>query len=73
MPCKWCGRPIWWKTENGGYVPYEDKALTIRHDCPNKPTGTPPTQPPKQTVPALTDDEILWVRNLRANLRDIKK
>jgi hypothetical protein len=71
--CKWCHQDIFWTQRDQQWIPYDDEARTIPHDCPNKPTGSsrPPSAP---TAPAtsdtakkikadpLTDEEIIFVR-----------
>ena len=31
--CKYCGREIHWQNITGLWVPFEDKACTVRHAC----------------------------------------
>lgn len=70
--CKYCGIPLFWQdAEDGSHVPYEDENYTVQHKCPKY---KKPAPPPKQSlVEPLSDDEVLWVRNLRATLRGVKK
>jgi hypothetical protein len=58
-PCNWCKLPLfWYREDDGTRTPYEDEALTIRHDCPKKPgTGPPPAMKPPRTQPIEAPQE----------------
>lgn len=52
-PCKWCGVPIFWKEGDADdrWIPYEDEARNIVHDCPKKPIGVPRPTGEQMTPP----------------------
>jgi hypothetical protein len=65
---KYCGKPLYWQDDDSGaHIPYEDEAHTIQHKCQSY------KKPQASLVSPLTDDEILWVRNVRATLKLMKK
>ena len=59
--CKYCGREIHWQNITGLWVPFEDKACTIRHACrQHQEIVTPP--PVQCADTTLTPEEVQVLR-----------